>query len=559
MEAAAQLLASGEVQAAEDKAREILETAPRSVAAHSILGQVCFKKERYHQALMHYEEALEISPDSAEALLGLGDVYESTGNIAGAIEVFTRSIKHHPSAIAYIKLANIHMMNANYEDAVRHYIQASGFDENNPEIFRNIGTACRILGRYDEAIGYLEKSLALDPDDAALQETLGLYYLDTGYPQRAREHFTRAIELGNDTINSRRNLCAILQAQGDFQGAMQCYSELSHQEDDVISRWNHALLSLMTGDFDHGWEEYEYRHHRSLSGTRAFRYPIWSGEDLAGKTVLVYGEQGIGDEIMFASCLHEVTRQAGSCIIECDARLAMLFSTSFPDVTVHGSDRSLADSVQCDSFIESHKADNIDYQLPIGSLPRYYRKHAGDFPRHTGYFRASPDSIGKWRQRLDSLGEGLKIGISWRGGLPQTRAYLRSIPLADWLPILSMTGVHFISLQYTECADEIAALSETHDVTVHQWPDALDDMNETAALITSLDRVISVQTTVVHLTGALGRPGWALVPYSPEWRYLSSGTQMPWYPSITLMRQHALRDWSGLIHQLVDELRLLGG
>jgi len=518
------------------------------------LAQACFRMGRHHQAILHYKEALGINPRSADACLGLGDVYENAGNTREALRAYLQSVRHHPSAYAYIKIANIHMLGNDHENAVKYYRRAAEYDENNPEIYRGIGAACRLLGKYHEAEDALGKSLGINPRDQALHEVSGLFYMDTGYPKKARGHFIKSMELGNDTINIRRNLCAALQAQGDYETAKQCFNDLYQHTKDVVSRWNHGLLQLMTGDFSHGWNEYEIRHDNAISGTRAFRYPSWNGEALTGKTILLYGEQGIGDEIMFASCLQDIAGQAGCCFLECDDRLAALFSRSFPDIRLHGSDRTRADSEQCQAFSDHHKKINIDFQLPVGSLPRYFRKTINDFPHHSGYLNADTPSVDKWRQRLQALGEGPKIGISWRGGVPQTRQYLRSIPLADWLPIVSGQGVHFVSLQYSDCSDEITALSEDHGVTLHHWPEVITNLDETAALITALDLVISVQTTIVHLAGALGRPAWVLVPYSPEWRYMASGKHLPWYPSITVMRQQALRDWSGLIQEVVRQL-----
>jgi ADP-heptose:LPS heptosyltransferase len=190
----------------------------------------------------------------------------------------------------------------------------------------------------------------------------------------------------------------------------------------------------------------------------------------------------------------------------------------------------------------------------IGSVPRFLRTAGSDFPAHTGYLRTRPARVAYWKERLAALPGRSKVGISWRGGAPSTRRSLRSIPLDEWRGVLRLRGVDFVSLQYTECGDEIADLARTADVRVHHWTEALADYEETAALVSALDLVISVQTAVVHLAGALGVPTWALVPETPEWRYGERGDTMPWYPSVKLVRKQRGEDWSGVLARVEERL-----
>lgn len=196
----------------------------------------------------------------------------------------------------------------------------------------------------------------------------------------------------------------------------------------------------------------------------------------------------------------------------------------------------------------------IDLQVPIGSLPLYFCKQREAFPQHTGYLKADPSAVAAWREKLDALGPVLTVGISWRGGTRISRRQIRSIKLEDWLPILRLQGAHFISLQYDEHDEEIRRLANRHGIQVTQWKEALDDFDQTAALVSALDLVVSVCTTVIHLSGALNKEAWVLVPACPEWRYGAAGTDMPWYPNIHLCRQHAAGEWAPMINEVAGSL-----
>ena len=270
---------------------------------------------------------------------------------------------------------------------------------------------------------------------------------------------------------------------------------------------------------------------------------------MADETLLVYAEQGLGDEIMFASCLPDLRQVVqGAIVLECDPKLEAIFQRSFPDIRVIGVPRTLA----TDEGLK--EAGLIHRQVPIGDLPGLFRQSWSDFPSHHGYLKADSDKVSKWRMRLQELGPGMKLGISWRGGTARSRSRLRTIPLQEWAPILNLQGFVFVSLQYGEHDDDLRELTDRFSVKVHHWPEALAHYDETAALVAALDGVVTVCTAVAHLTGALGQTGWVLVPSVPEWRYLSSGTTMPWYPSLKLIRQANGQPWREAIPTLCSML-----
>ena len=193
-------------------------------------------------------------------------------------------------------------------------------------------------------------------------------------------------------------------------------------------------------------------------------------------------------------------------------------------------------------------------QCPIGSLPLYFRRERADFPHHHGYLQADRELVALWRERLAALGPGLKVGISWQGGTHKSRRPVRSLPLAQWLPILQLKGAHFVDLQYTDCRTELAELAAASGVRVHSWDEVRADYEQTAAAVTALDLIVSVCTAVIHLGGALGRPVWVMAPFSPEWRYGIAGDGMPWYPSVRVFRQPAYGEWDAVIGTVAQRL-----
>src|SRR5262249_47720454 len=298
----------------------------------------------------------------------------------------------------------------------------------------------------------------------------------------------------------------------------------------VPARWRRSVVALLKGEFDNAWDDYELRHLSEDRPQRRFPQVRWGGESLAGKTLLVYAEQGLGDEIMFASCLPDALALAQHCVIDCHPKLEPIFRRSFPAATVHGGHQT-----EDASWLAHHPVPEC--QIPIGSLPRLLRTRLDNFPSHSGYLRSDPHRARAWRRQLDATGSQLKVGLSWRGGTQVSRGRLRSLTLEQLLPVLQVRGVQFVNLQYTDTARERSELEQRHGLRIMHWQEAIDDYDETAALIAALDLTLSVSTSVVDLVGALGRPAWVMTPFSPDWRYGHSGEGMVWYPSVRLFRQ----------------------
>lgn len=403
-------------------------------------------------------------------------------------------------------------------------------------------------GERVEALDVARAAARRRPRSRASWFSLGLALLADHAYAEALETCDRALAAGALDADIHANRAIALQNLGRFDLAAAGYRHaLEHTPDHPLARFHAGLLALMLGRYDEGWPLYETRLASAGVATRQ-HYPRWEGRDPRGRTVLVHGEQGLGDEVMFASCIPDLERAGARCVVECDPRLRALFARSFPEAAVYPA----APDQRVPAAIA---ALGIDAAVPGGSLPLYFRTRATDFPAHGGYLRADAERVAAWRARLDALGPGLKVGVSWKGGTHASRAPLRSIDFDRWLPILRTEGAHFISLQYTaDAAATVAAMRETHGIRVSHWPEAIADYDETAALVSALDLTISVCTSIVHLAGALGRPVWVMAPVNPEWRYGHAGTTMPWYPAARIFRQREPGAWSTVIDDVATAL-----
>lgn len=508
-------LAAGRPQEALSHYKEGLLRVSGSAGAHSNFGMALIMLGNYEAAETQIKRALALNDSLAEAHHHFGQIAERKQDATAAWHAYDAALRAHPGYVP--------ALNALTQLLVRH-------------------------DKFSEALNAIDRSERHCPDSAAIPACRGFVYQAQGLVREAIVQYQAALSRNPNDADILNDLAIAQQDCGHLSEALALYERaLILRPEFPQARWHRSLALLAKHDFTTGWNDYDLRFLSQIPSARRIPLPRWDGRPLPQGHLLIYAEQGLGDEIMFASCIPDVLHHVKSCTIECAEKLAPIFMRSFPATRVVGTN-------------QSHDVDwiepllPIDAAIPIGSLPQFYRRSLESFPRHAGYLRACDEKTSRWHTQLTELGAGLKIGISWRGGSKMSRTGLRSIPLAQWLPILSIPGAHFVSLQYTDCRDELAQLHSQHGITITHWQAAIDDYDETAALVAALDIVISVQTAVIHLAGALGKRCWVMVPAAPEWRYGSAGTEMPWYPSVKLFRQQDLEHWDELINRIAVKL-----
>jgi len=511
LEAARGARGRGDLDAAARTLLQALELDAGSLAARNELAVVLLALGRPEQALQLLRWVLKRDPDLAPAHTNCGIAWQATGRPDEALASFRR---------------------------------AAALEPDSASARNNLALCLRRLDRHDEAETELRRALGLAPGDPWTLTNLGVLLRDLGRPAEARALLEPPLARHPDAVDLRCALAAALQDLGDLGAARAHYdAALAVQPGSGTARLGRGMLRLSCAEFGPAWDDYEGRFDADETPRRGLPFPAWDGGGFAGRSVLVYAEQGLGDEIMFAGCLPDLVAEAARVTVECDPRLAPLFARSFPAAAVFGAPRAAAQD-----WLD--RVGAIDVQVAAGSLPRRYRRAVRDFPAHTGYtgyLRADPGRVSHYRDRLAALGPGRKVGLAWRGGLARTRRAVRSIEPELLAPLLARTDLQFVSLQHGDVGDDLARMRAAAGRAPADWPEVPADPDEAAALVTALDATITVCSSVAHLGGALGARVLVMAPATPEWRYLRSGDRLPWYPAVELVRQERPGDWSPVI------------
>lgn len=536
--------------------QQAVELDPGNADAHLWLGVMLARdSQSYAASVRHLERALTLNPAIENGWIDLGNVYYFQRDLVKAGASFRAALAADPdSVMALVNLGVVLKESGRLEEALGHLRRAHELGPEADGTLRNLVVTLIEADQCDEALSVAAGAVRRNPTGYEAHKFHGLAHQKLHDPVQALACYDTALKMRADDAELHDHRGVAFLELGRLPQAIECYERaLALRPDFSLSAFHRALARLQLADYGQGWDDYELRQLNQDYPRRQDAHPAWDGSSLAGRTILINREQGLGDEIMFASCLPQMIQAAGHCIIECEPRLQGIFRRSFPAATVFAStpDGGLPREIT---------GRHIDFSTPAGSIPRFLRRGLGDFPRHTGYLEADPARVALWRERLSRLGPGLKVGVSWAGGVRKTRRALRSLPLDQWLPIFQAPGARFVSLQYT--ADAGAATSAFRDrygMAIEHWAEAIEDYEETAALVSALDLVVSVCTAVIHLGGALGRPVWVMAPYSPEWRYGFSGDTMPWYPSVRIFRQPAFGEWEPVTVSVAAALGRLAG
>jgi Tfp pilus assembly protein PilF len=537
---------TGEPAARRALLEQRVDAAPEDAAAHLALARFALVAGDLETAIDSFALAHHYAPGSAETMSGYARALRGAGDAVAAESMARGAVELAPvSPAARLELAAALQAQERNAEAIGEYRAALALDPEHAEILCNLGAALNTAGESGEAKQMLLRALRENPDLAEAHHNLGMILRDSGDPGAAIAEFGTALLLQPSSATRCAQALALRDA-GDTGAALAEYdSVLAHAPGFGEALVERAHTLLMQGDYARGWEAYERRFAASRLAARDFGLPQWNGEDTAGRAVLVFGEQGLGDEIMFASCIPDLLARNVACVIECNGRLQKLFARSF-GVPVHGGEKN-------DSTHWVREFPQLAWQLAIGSLPRVFRGNKAAFARQSAaYLAADPGRVDEWRQRYAALDEGKsrtrKIGVAWRGGIPRTRGGLRSMALTQLAPLFALPGIQFVSLQHGDAGAEIAHWPGQPGLPLAHWQGTGEDLDELAAMIAALDLVITVDNTTTHIAGALGVPLWVMLPRGAEWRYGSDATRMPWYSQARLFRQDARQSgWDAVV------------
>jgi Tfp pilus assembly protein PilF len=535
---------------AKDAYRRALVLDSRRADAWLDLGVCHYQLGDHFWARIYFRFAAALERDNADIWNEFGLVEITLGNFEKAEESLETAVNRNPQhAEAWNNLGLVLARRGDLANARRYFLRASFLKPGFYMAFCNLGLVCRDLELLAEAEQALRRALEIDPCALSARLNLAMVLQDAGRLEEAAAILEAAHADYPDDAEIGAARSALALRRGDSVAAERLAGEiLKAAPEHADARLALAHAQLAQARFAEGWQNYEARLRSSTSPARHFAFPPWQGQPLAGKSVLVYGEQGLGDEIMFASWLPELLAAGAVCLLDCNRRLRSLFRASFAQVEIVESVAALESEVAAG-------ARKLDFCLPMGSLPRALGHGSRVAGARRAYLHADEARASYWRGQLETLGPGRKIGLCWRGGLYKTGRELRSLSLEALLPVLQTPGIRWVNLMHNDYRDEIERLSRAQGVEIAIWQEALAALEETAALVSGLDLVISVCSSVVHLGGALGREVWVLTPSAPAWRYLQNGSQMPWYASVRLFRQREASAWGPVVTEIARELR----
>lgn len=499
-------------------------------------------------ALTSFDRAVAAEPGEAAAYNYRGLVLTHLQRLDAALADFEQALALAPgNPMAHSNLGSALVRVGRHADAVVQFEAAAALQPNNAGLHYNLGDPLMFLGRLEEALAAYDRALAIDPNLADAHVNRGIVLTNLGRADEALPALDRAIALAPGLKSAHIARSGALVGGNRIEDALAHNRELAKNPDfRADAQFHSAFLLLQRGDWEEGWKLYESRRFKdNPTVIRSYPQAEWLGEgDVAGKSVYVYGEQGLGDVIMFCRYLPLLAAQGAKLFFSPQDKLARLMGTLSP-----------APIIQPDAT----PPDTFDYHLPLLSLPLAFGTRPDSVPADIPYLKAEPALVEKWKQRIGT--DGFRIGICWTGSANTGMGIDRSFPLQELAPIAALPGVRLISLQKIDGLAQLADLPagmkvETLGEDFDSGPDAFVD---TAAAMQSVDMVISCDTSVAHLAGALGVPCWTALKHHPEWRWVLKDETTPWYPNMTLFRQASPGDWPSVFAAMTEKLKAQRG
>jgi len=474
----------------------------RSVSAALAEALEHHQAGRVSQAETIYQEILRQEPDQADAWHMLGVAAAQQGQREKALSLIAHAIRLNPAP---------------------------------PYYHNNLGNVLHEMNRFTEALLCYEEAIRLEPSYAEAHSNLANTLNALGRFEEALSHHLEAVRLKPDFASGFSSLGGTLRAQGMYQEALTCYEQaLAFNPGDANAHAARATLWLLMGDFERGWLEYEWRWMAKGFTGRRIEGPLWDGQPTPGQRILLHAEQGLGDTIQFVRYAPQLKSMGATVLLECQPRLApLLRHTPGIDEVVTAGDR----------------LPDFDAHLPLLSLPRVFKTTLETIPRVVPYLRVPDDRIRAWRERLASDGRR-KVGLVWAGNPEYKDDRNRSLDLSEFAPLARVPGVRFFSLQ----RGEAKANHPPEGLLIENLESEVGEITDTAAAILSLDLVISVDTMVAHLAGALAVPVWTLLTHRADWRWLLDREDTPWYPVMRLFRQPASGKWQPVVERVAEAL-----
>jgi tetratricopeptide (TPR) repeat protein len=531
------LHALGRLGEATEAYRVAVRLDPELALAHNNLGTALRDQGRFDDSIAACRNAIRLKTDYAEAYNNLGNSLMSVGALDEAVAAYRNALELKPGyVLACNNLGNALKDQGRLREAVELYRRAIHFNPDYAEAYSNLGNVLTELKEFAEAADTCRRALELKPVFAEACNNLGNALRGQGKLDDSVSAFRQAITIKPDCFAAHLNLAKAFYDQCKLDDAISAFQNaIALKPDDSEAHWNLAVVLLLGGNFSQGWAEYEWRWKwkQFKSFGRRFSQPQWNGEELHGKTILLYAEQGWGDAIHFVRYASMVEARGATVVMECQPELHRLLE-KFPGIS-----QVLAFGQPLPPF---------DFQCPLMSLPLVFGTRLDSIPHSVPYLNADSKSAQVWATRMFDAEPCMKVGLAWAGRSTHMNDENRSLTLGQLFPLTAARRVRFHSLQKGPAGAQIANQPQAFEVT--DFSDKLFDFAETAALIANLDLIITVDTAVAHLAGAMGKPVWLMLPFIPDWRWLLDREDSPWYPTMRLFRQKEIGQWDEVISRV---------
>lgn len=536
-------------------------SSPEGTVQQILIGAVRHHQAgRLDEAAAGYQRILLMSPDHADALHLTGVIAHQRGEHGQACEIIRRAIQVDRKSAAYHNSLGLALLSLGRNDAaVAAFRRALSLDRAYAEAHGNLGNAMMNEGRTEEAERCYRRAVAVRPDYAAGYNNLGGALRKQGRLDAALAAYREALARKPDYPAAVCNLGRVMQQLGQHDEALAHYDRALRMDPALAeAHANRATVLLALGRLREGWEEYEWRWRVKGFTTprRDFGRPLWDGAELGGRSILIHSEQGLGSAIQFARYAGLVASRGGRVIVECQRPLTRLFASLALDPKAPVAHLGAHLGVRI--VAKGDPLPDFDVHAPLMSLPHIMGTSLDTIPREVPYLSVDGALDELWRQRSTAWPRP-RVGLVWAGNRRHDNDANRSMPAERLAPLLSEPGISFVNLQIGPAATDLARLPLTRDRRYYDPGPEIADFADTAAIIGHLDLVISVDTAVAHLAGALARPVWLLVPFVAEWRWLLERDDSPWYPTMRLFRQRAPGDWAELIGRVRTALLALPG
>ncbi len=512
-------------------------------------------------------QALEMDERSGFAWYLLAIARERAGDFASSVRAYDKALTlipaHAEVANDMGRLAYRMGMRETAEKLFAHYVAAH---PENPEGINNLACAVRDQGRYDEAVEILRPAIMACPEQAVLWNTLGTVLVEQGEPGASLAFFDEALRLQPVFPKARYNRATARHALADTAGALRdckaAMAETMPSDEIQMMRLARSTMHLTQGDLARGWDDYEARRDQHFADVTHYlvERPAWEpASDLTGKSLLLIGEQGLGDEVLFANLLPDVIRALGpkgKLTLSVEPRLVSLFQRSFPGARVgaHATFDVDGRTVRVVPFLDAAELSEIDLWAPLASMLRRYRAEVEAYPSAVGYLTADPARVAHWRDMLAAAPAGPKVGLLWKSMTAKGARHRWFSPFELWGPVLRTPGICLVNLQYGDCEAELAhAKSQGIDIWVPPGIDLKQDLDDVAALTCALDLTIGFSNATLNLAGACGAPVWLVTPRA-AWTQLGTD-RYPWYPQARVFTPTTYADWEEVMGGMAVALK----